>query len=1132
MSRHLHIASALSAAEAAAFERAERVAGSQPASVLYLAPSERPRRDVRDRWDGIGPPIRLRISDFDTVVADALERHCYETRTHGLSAEQRQRLVEAAVDDLDAATHPLGTTADAASADACSQAEDLLSLLEFAGLSTPATIRDDDRLQHVSPTIRDALTALSGAFDQRRGTFTNGNDRKTQRSERYQRVIDTPAALAEVLDSVDVVVLGSFSFFSPLEAGLIDAIAARVEEVHAVLPLAAGHDPQLDVATELSGINRGAERAWNRYADLGFTPTVHAETPESGAAVAHQLYRFTPSDSVSPAALANAGVEWHAYPTPAHELRGAARELRAELDGDRTPDEIGVVVPGLADRRRELFETFQQYRLPVRVTEETALSNTELGTALEHALRIGAGDGRVQDLLRVIDNPLVDPDWPDSAVTASDVRRAADRVEATRLDVLTELLDERNGTADVTDTIDWLVRACQRLTDAPSTDAEPTIADALTALGVLDASAANSWTLADTPERRTWVHDREAAALNTLHRVATSLAESASLDDRTLGERLPRALNSTTVEATIGAQEGVTVVAPGDVLHHEFDVVIAVGLTQDAVPGQPRRLAFTREVNDAHADFEPTNPGRQARHGLGLLPAQVDRLVLSHPAQTADGEETVVADFLAELQRICTEDLTPAKRTDDTHPPRCREDVQRQTAAVLDHATAPESGDGTTPAETGGGTTPSAVASRLAASGILDAAPGDPATRLRSGVECAVARQCPETTPYDGWLSTQTVEQFAATSEPLSPSRIDTYATCGFKFYADYLLDYSPPDEHTLEADARATGRFVHEVLARFFQSLQSTHGEPITIDDPDYYHDALYDAAQAELSKPYVRRHDTVFHDGWLTRLLAGLNPSHTDNDYAGPPGYRGLFVRALEAIAGEHDQVTSRPALFEAAIGVDADDGEATTLLADDPIELVDGVHVRGKVDRVDVVPETDPREFVAIDYKTGSSPSTEEIRQGASFQLPLYLRLLDATLDDDTEWTPIGAAYYDLDVPGSAGLQTSPLTTTDQAVWHQNGGKPLLRYSTDTLFDDDDAFHQFLFDETDRRLSRLADSIDAGIFHPTLLDADDANCEHCDYAHVCDVRHHKRHDRLDEHGREAAYVPAYAHPTEDST
>jgi ATP-dependent helicase/nuclease subunit B len=1080
---------------------------------------------VRDRWETFGTPIQLQLSDFDSIVADALEQQFYETREQALSAEQRQRLVEAAVDNLDDPAHPLATNDDAASADACSQAEDLLSLLEFAGLTTPGAIQDDDRLQAVSPNIRNALTTLSGAFDRRRGTFTTGSTEKTLRSERYQRVLDAPAALSETLSTVDVVVLGPFSIFSPLEASLIDAIADYVDTIHAILPLAdPGSDSDLDADRTLAGIDRGAERAWQRYADLGFTAVDAAEPPSPGAELADQLYRYTPTGSIETADLEAAGVEWHTYPTPAHEVRGTARELRAELADGRDADRIGVVVPGAADRQRELFETFEQYSIPVQVTEEIAVANTEVGAVLDQALRISAGDGRVQDLLRLIDNPLVEPAWPGHELTASDLIHLTDRVEVARLDALADILADQAEATDVIAAVDWVVQQCQRLADTPSPDTRAGLTETLTSFGVIDAAGSGSWTLAETQARESWVTDRETAALRALDRMAHSLEASADIDNRVVGDRLSRALASTTVEATLGDRAGVTVVSPGDVLQYEFDVVVALGLTQDAFPGQPARLAFTRQVNDAHRDFEPTDPTRQARHGLGLIPAQVDHLIFSHPAQTADGDETVVADLLAELQRICTDDLQPTKRSDDSHPPRCREDIQRSAATVLEHAATTE--DGHAP-------TPDAVAAQLAAANVFTEAAGDPATRLQSGVACAAARQAPETTEYDGWLSSETVAQFPAADAPLSPSRIDTFATCGFKFYAEYLLDYSPPDDYTLESDARATGQFVHEVLARFFQSLQSTHGEPITIENPERYHDALYQAAQTELSKPYISRHDSTFQDGLLTRLLAGLNPDETANEYDGPPGYQGLFVRVLEALAAEHDQVTIRPALFEAAIGVDAYDGEATTRLRDRPVELIEGLEVRGKVDRVDVVPDTQPREFVAVDYKTGSSPTIDKVRQGASFQLPLYLRLLEATLTDHTgdEWTPIGAVYYDLDIPGDAGLQNTPLTTTEQAAYHQHDGKPLLRISEDQLFDDEDAFHEFLFGETDRRLTQLAEGLEDGVFHPTLLEADDANCEYCDYAQMCAVRHHHRHDRLSNHGRDAAYVPDYAQPSEDT-
>ncbi|WP_232685671.1 PD-(D/E)XK nuclease family protein [Halobacterium zhouii] len=1121
MSRDLHIAPALPTAEEAAFERAAAAADRRPASVLYLAPSDRPASDVRDRWESIGAPIQLQLSDFDRVVADVLEQKFYTTRARGLSGDQRQRLVEHAVDGLTGATHPLATTADAASSEACSQAEDLLSLLEFAGLTTADAIQADDRLASISSATRDALASLSRSFDQHRGVFNSAGEPQTLRSERYQRVINAPNALAETLDPVDVVVLGPFTYFSPLEADLIDAIAECVDTVHAVLPLAGARtDVALDAADELSGIDRGAQRAWQRYDDLGFTATVtDARTP--GASLARQLYRFTPDDAVSRSQLAAAGVDWHTYPTPTHEIRGVAREVRGELADGQAATEIGVVVPGLPERQQELFETFREYGVPARLSDETALAETEVGAAVEHALRLGSDTARVEDVLRVIDNPLVEPAWPDRELAANDVVQLVDRVEVTNLDAVQDLLATRSTAAEVTDAIEWLRSVCRELAAASTANSVSALADALTTLGVIDESATDSWSLAATIDRQSWIDDRETAALQTLNTVATSLEDSASLGDARLDERMPRAMVTATVDAALGSRDGVTLVTPGSVLQHDFEMVVALGLTQAAFPSRPRRLAFTRELNDAHPDFEPTDPAQQARYALALLPTQVETVVYTHPSQTRDGDDTVVADFLAELQRVCIDDFEPTKKDDDSHPPRCREDLQRTAGSALVHATT----TGTA------GDEPTDIAAALADSDCFAAAPGEPATRLQSGVACGVARQSPATTEYDGWLSAETVDQFEAAAAPLSPSRIDTYAKCGFKFYADYLLDYGSPDEHTREADARTAGQFVHEVLARFFRSLQSREGEPITIEDPDAHHGALYDAVETELEKPYVRHHDSTFHDGWLTRLLAGLTPTHTENEHAGPPGYRGLFVRVLEQIASEHDQVTMRPAFFEAGIGVTHGDDEATTRLTEDPVELVDGVHVRGKIDRVDVVPGTQPTEFVAVDYKTGSSPSIDEVKGGISFQLPLYLRLLDAAADDADEWDPIGAVYYDLDSPSSAGLQKSPLTTTDRAVWHQNGGEPLLRFGTDSLFDSPAAFQEFLYEDTDDRLTQLTESLTSGVFHPTLLDADTANCEHCEYAHVCDVRHHHRHDRLDEHGREAAYIPAYAQPTEDA-
>ncbi|WP_254821944.1 PD-(D/E)XK nuclease family protein [Haloglomus halophilum] len=1110
MTRQVHTAPTVADAERAALTAAASEAGTQPGAILYLAPGGRPAADVKSRWEELGTPIRLRTSDFDTVVTEAIEQLDYEPRSRGLSLEQRQRIVEAAVDGLDGQDHPLAMRDGPAGPEACAQAEDLLSLLEFAGLVDSAAIRTDERLEPVSTPVRDAITALSAEFDSRRDVFADERGQKTLQSERYQRVCTADNGLAAVLDPVDAVVLGPHPFYSPLEADLIDAIASEVEIMTAALPLAAAAlDAPPALGESLAGIDVGASRAWQRYADLNFAHKPPAEPSRaSGTDIAAACYRYQTGTELRPAAVEAAGIDWQTYPTPAHETRGAARTVRTALEAGRDTDEIGVVVTNLADRRREFFEVFSQYGIPTQTTEEGALDQTELGAVLSDAIRIGSGEGRLRDILRLLDNPLTDLSWPAATMTAAELGTIVGQLEVSSIAAAQQLL-EREGQDDRAASLEWLTALCAEFVDAPTSEVHEQTYALLETLGVVtQAAAEDAWELDTTAERPKWARDQAQAARRELDRVLDSLAATTALDARNVGERLPRALATAAVEASIGDPDGIVLCSPTDVLQHEFAVTVVAGLTTEAFPSPPTRLAFTREINDSHPDFEPGDTTLRARYALGLLASASDRLVLSHPDQTPEGDQSVIADFLAELQRLCDGDLEPTQH-DDGDQLHSREDIQRQVGRVLGARSQPDEDVATTAAE----------------SGAFETGPGTPATRLQAGITCAAARRDASTTRYDGRLSPETVEEFAASEAPLSPSRIDTYAACGFKFFASYLLDFESPETIATEPDTGVRGHFIHETVGRFFKSLQATPGEPVHIADPDPYHDALFEAAQTELNQAYVAEYESTFHDGWLQRLFSGLEPSSHTNPYQGPPAHRGLFIRFLESLAEEEALTSVSPAFFEAAIGLSRQRSDVTTLLHEEPVELVDGIKVRGKVDRVDIDPSASPAEFAAIDYKTGSSPSISNVRSGLSFQLPLYLRLLDAVLDEETDWRPVGAAYYDLKPPATAAIQKSPLASKDHTEHFGTGGEALLRAQKDSLFETqegEDSLEEFLFETIDERLQTIGAALAEGIYHPTLLAADDAGCEHCDFAHVCDVRHHRRAERLEQHGLETAYVP----------
>jgi len=71
-------------------------------------------------------------------------------------------------------------------------------------------------------------------------------------------------------------------------------------------------------------------------------------------------------------------------------------------------------------------------------------------------------------------------------------------------------------------------------------------------------------------------------------------------------------------------------------------------------------------------------------------------------------------------------------------------------------------------------------------------------------------------------------------NEPISPSRLNTYASCGFRYFAGHGLGLDEPDAIDPLPDASALGTLIHEVLRELFERLQTTPGTPVELGDAD----------------------------------------------------------------------------------------------------------------------------------------------------------------------------------------------------------------------------------------------------------------------------------------------------------
>jgi ATP-dependent helicase/nuclease subunit B len=131
-------------------------------------------------------------------------------------------------------------------------------------------------------------------------------------------------------------------------------------------------------------------------------------------------------------------------------------------------------------------------------------------------------------------------------------------------------------------------------------------------------------------------------------------------------------------------------------------------------------------------------------------------------------------------------------------------------------------------------------------------------------------------------------------------------------------------------------------------------------------------------------------------------------------------------------------------------------------------------------------------------------------------------------DSQTVTVGGAYYQVSPPASVSHNTGQIGSRERAQHqrHGDGDEPLMAWQY-PRFDTQSAFREFIETAVPDRLGQIATGIEAGSFHPTVLDPADAGCEYCGYRHVCDVRSHQRHEARGYLERSDVDIPSYIPP-----
>jgi len=249
-------------------------------------------------------------------------------------------------------------------------------------------------------------------------------------------------------------------------------------------------------------------------------------------------------------------------------------------------------------------------------------------------------------------------------------------------------------------------------------------------------------------------------------------------------------------------------------------------------------------------------------------------------------------------------------------------------------------------------------------------------------------------TPYEGRLDQAGVVASVARGfgpdRTFSPSQLETYLTCPFRFFLRYVLDLDPLAELAdLDDDPTERGRRVHNALEELERRRLLDAQNVLNLD---------VIRATSEVRAELTGGSDVdpgrqEIESRWLAKTLERY--ALQARQHSGKEEGNGPAPRHFEVEFGAEQVGESYPNLV---IG----QGEAA-------------VKLRGTIDRVDVVSRDGETLFRVIDYKTGAAPTKSEIDAMFVLQLPIYARAVEALGIAGEEARLLDVGYWELGEKG---------------------------------------------------------------------------------------------------------------------
>jgi RecB family exonuclease len=254
---------------------------------------------------------------------------------------------------------------------------------------------------------------------------------------------------------------------------------------------------------------------------------------------------------------------------------------------------------------------------------------------------------------------------------------------------------------------------------------------------------------------------------------------------------------------------------------------------------------------------------------------------------------------------------------------------------------------------------------------------------LKAALTLTAERWSPAFTRFDGNVSARAGQanrlRRLLAGEAISASGIQTWATCGFRFFLSRVLDLEPTQlpEDTWGIAALDRGNVIHQVLAAFFSELAQV-GRP---------------APEERYGDDDRQRLATLARE----RFAKAAEDRLTGHPISWEIERERILADLLELLERDYQWRQAhgfQPALFEQPFGLGARGWPAVGIAVDNR-----EVYLRGIIDRIDLHP-TAERAYV-YDYKSGSAREFAQLAEdptvgGRHLQIALYREAVRRNLD----------------------------------------------------------------------------------------------------------------------------------------